>query len=197
VGAWRQPDTLALNRYWMDRFKHDPLPVRRGAHARPGLTFRRSTTAEAAALVDAATYLPDDILVKVDRASMANSLETRAPLLDHRIVEFALALPLHYKLQGRTGKRVLRDVLYRHVPRALVDRPKMGFSIPLRQWLREDLREWALSLLEEVPSGSHLVERETVMSLWNDHQQGRQERTEQLWAVLSLLAWCKQYGVKL
>ena len=107
VAAWRQADARALNRYWMNPYRNDPLPLRNGARVPPQGTYVRRTAAETAGVADAAAYLPDDILVKVDRAAMANSLETRAPLLDHRVVEFALALPLGFKLEGQNGKNRL------------------------------------------------------------------------------------------
>jgi asparagine synthase (glutamine-hydrolysing) len=194
--AWQQPDVFHLNHWWMNRFQQDPLPLRGPTRSAVVTGSLHRGAAETAALADAGHYLPDDILVKVDRAAMANSLETRAPLLDHRIVEFALALPLHYKLQGAAGKRVLRDVLYRHVPRALVDRPKMGFSIPLARWLRQELRPWAQDLLESVPAQSPLFDPQTLGDIWTGHLAGTRDRTEQLWPVLSLLAWCRHNGVQ-
>jgi len=146
-------------------------------------------TSSTAALWDAGTYLPDDILVKVDRAAMANSLETRAPLLDHRIIEFAARLPLEYKLGNGVSKKVLREVLYRYVPKKLVDRPKMGFSIPLSAWLRSELRPWAENLLDQVPNDSEQFDKPMINQLWKEHISGQRDHTEKLWGVLSLLGF--------
>jgi asparagine synthase (glutamine-hydrolysing) len=132
---------------------------------------------------DQVSYLPDDILAKVDRASMAASLEAREPLLDYRLVEFAWTLPLSMKVRAGKGKRVLRRVLYRYVPEALIERPKMGFGIPLEAWLRGRLRDWAESLLE----GSDIPVREK----WKEHLAGKNDWQYQLWAVLMLQAWLK------
>jgi asparagine synthase (glutamine-hydrolysing) len=190
IGAWRQPDSQALNRYWMDRYRQGPVPLAEQLDAGSlNLPILRDS-ATTAGLWDAATYLPDDILVKVDRASMANSLETRAPLLDHRIVEFAYRLPLEYKLRRGVGKKVLREVLYRHVPKQIVDRPKMGFSIPLAAWLRTDLRSWAEKLINQIPEGCEQFDKPQIMRLWREHLSG-QGRAEQLWGVLSLLEFVK------
>lgn len=191
VGAWRQPDAQALHRYWMDRYRQGnaPLTQQRGAAM---LNFPiLPDAASTAGLWDAGTYLPDDILVKVDRASMANSLETRAPLLDHRIIEFSYRLPLEYKLQNGVGKKVLREVLYRHVPRKIVDRPKMGFSIPLAAWLKRELRPWAEGLLNQVPRDSEYLNKPAIDRLWSDHMTGKRENTEKIWGLLNLLAFCK------
>jgi asparagine synthase (glutamine-hydrolysing) len=188
VAAWRQPNAQMLNRYWFDRYRQAnvPLAEQRGV---PMLDFpMQSDAASTAALWDAGTYLPDDIMVKVDRAAMANSLETRAPLLDHRIIEFAYSLPLAYKLDGGVGKRVLREVLYRHVPRQIVDRPKMGFSIPLAEWLRHELREWGEELIKSISDVGSPFNKKEISRIWNEHQAG-ETRTNQLWSFLMLVSF--------
>lgn len=187
VAAWRQPNAQMLNRYWFDRYRQASVPLieQRGVAL---LDFpRQGDAASTAALWDAGTYLPDDILVKVDRAAMANSLEPRAPLLDHRIIEFAYSLPLSYKLRGDAGKRVLREVLYRQVPRHIVDRPKMGFSIPLGDWLRSELRPWAENLLNQIQDDSEHFNKPMVEQLWREHLTGQRINTEQMWGILTLL----------
>ncbi len=98
--------------------------------------------------LDAVAYLPDDILVKTDRASMAHALELRVPILDHRVVEFAASLPTEMKVRGGAGKVILKELLYRYVPQEIVDRPKMGFGVPVAKWLKGELREWCLGLLD-------------------------------------------------
>lgn len=143
--------------------------------------------------LDAMTYLPDDILVKVDRAAMAASLETRAPFLDHRVVEFAWRLPLEHRVAGGQGKRVLRKLLYRHVPQGLVERPKAGFQIPLDDWLRNELRDWAETLLApEALQASGLLEVAPVRMAWEQHLSGTRSFGHRLWSVLMLQAWWQQ-----
>jgi asparagine synthase (glutamine-hydrolysing) len=141
-------------------------------------------------LADQLTYLPDDLLAKVDRASMAVSLEVRAPLLDHRVVEFSWRLPRAMKVRGALGKWALRQVLYRHVPHQMVDRPKMGFSVPIDRWLRGPLRSWAESLLPG-RSGHEdgLLDAPTVDRAWRDLLDRRRPVGAALWAVLMLQAW--------
>lgn len=140
-------------------------------------------------LADFMSYLPDDILVKVDRAAMGVSLETRLPFLDHRVIEFAWQLPVRMKLRGGRGKWILRQLLYKYVPRELVDRPKRGFGVPLGRWLRGPLREWAEDLLAE-----SRLRREgwlnwsAVRRIWRAHLAGADE-TIPLWNVLMFEAW--------
>lgn len=140
--------------------------------------------------VDTKQYMSDDILVKVDRAAMANSLETRVPLLDHRVVEFAWQLPMHQKIRNGTGKWALREVLYRHVPREMIERPKKGFSIPLAQWLRGPLRDWAEVLLEETRLRREgYFHAAPIRKLWSEHQDGKRDNALKLWSVLMFQAW--------
>ena len=143
-------------------------------------------------LADQLMYLPDDLLAKVDRASMAASLEVRAPLLDHRIVEFSWRLPRSLKVRGMIGKWILRQVLYRRVPPAIIDRPKMGFSVPIDQWLRGPLRAWAGDLLFADRDGDWL-DRDAVMTAWHDLHQGRPGAATGVWAAVMLQAWRRQW----
>jgi asparagine synthase (glutamine-hydrolysing) len=134
-------------------------------------------------------YLTNDILVKVDRAAMAVSLETRVPLLDPELVEFAWRVPLDMKIRGGTTKWLLRKVLYRHVPEKLIDRPKMGFGIPLDSWLRGPLREWAEALLDEQKlSEQGLFSAGQIRSTWDAHLRGYNNQSK-LWTILMFQSW--------
>jgi asparagine synthase (glutamine-hydrolysing) len=143
--------------------------------------------------LDAVTYLPDDILCKVDRASMGVSLEGRTPFLDHRLFEFAWQLPLNYKLRDGQTKWPLRQVLYRHVPKELIERPKMGFGIPLHDWLRGPLKVWAEKLIT-----ADRLEKEgyfyaaPIRAMWEDHLSGKRNWAHHLWSILMFQAWLEQ-----
>lgn len=141
-------------------------------------------------LMDSLTYLSDDILVKVDRSAMANSLETRVPFLDHEFVELVWSLPFNFKIRENSGKWILKELLAKYVPKKLVDRPKQGFSVPLAEWLRGPLRKWA----EELLSSKKLIEDGyfnsiIIRKVWEDHLSGRKDYSLKLWSILMFQAW--------
>lgn len=150
--------------------------------------------AEQIMLVDTLTYLTDDILVKVDRAAMAVSLETRIPLLDHRLFELAWRIPIKYKLRNGQGKWILRHLLYKHVPKYLIERPKMGFSVPIGSWLRGPLRDWAEDLLDKdrlIQEG--YLNHEPIRRRWKEHLSGNSNYEESLWSVLMFQSWLHRF----
>ncbi|TAM89448.1 MAG: asparagine synthase (glutamine-hydrolyzing) [Candidimonas sp.] len=159
----------------------------------PGTVFDEPSSAallDQMMLLDTVTYLPDDILVKVDRAAMAVGLETRVPLIDHRVFEFAQRLPLRYKVRGGRGKVLPRQLLCRYVPAAMVDRPKKGFSVPLGQWLRGPLKDWGAALLD--PQGLRdegIFQPRPILRKWREHQSGQHDWSTHLWSVLMVRAW--------
>ena len=145
-------------------------------------------------LLDTLTYLPDDILTKVDRSSMAVSLEVRVPILDHRIVEFSWMLPKKIQLKKNQSKWILRQVLKKYVPEKLFNRPKMGFGIPLDSWLRNDLKNWASHLLsDEVFNKYELLKKDDIQLMWRQHQSNEKNWQHPIWNVLMLHCWAEEY----
>lgn len=179
----------------------EPMQLMPAIQEHRGILFDRSVIDDFPDLLDRmqfldlVTYLPDDILTKLDRASMAVSLEARVPLIDHRVVEFAWRLPDSAKVRNGTSKWALRQMLYRYVPPRLLERPKMGFGIPLGEWLRGPLREWAEGLLAEqrLKQGA-LLDAATVRHHWHEHVTGKRNWQYLLWDVLMLEAWRERWA---
>ena len=178
---------------FLDEWSHEATPVRDG---RASENFRENDVCPAAPDAvrtmyrDAVGYLPDDILHKVDRASMAVSLETRVPFLDHRVAAMAARIPLDLKIRNGTGKYILRELLYRQAPRSLFERPKAGFAVPVGEWLRGPLRPWAEEYLEPRRlAAAGWFEPGIVQRRWREHLRGRRDSTAALWAVLVFQTW--------
>ena len=168
----------------------------KGLYDDPALTRRFGNHTQWMQFIDTLTYLPDDILTKVDRASMAVSLEARVPMLDHRVVEFSWALPMAMKLRNGQGKWLLRQLLYRHVPKALIERPKMGFGVPINEWLRGPLKAWCEDLLEpDALEHSGYLDPAPIQAKWREHLDGHRNWQYFLWNVLMFEAWRRHNGL--
>jgi asparagine synthase (glutamine-hydrolysing) len=182
VSHWKQPTRLVPG-------SSEPRTILTDARAwanLPGIIQRMM-------YLDAVTYLPDDILVKVDRASMGVSLEARVPFLDHRVFEFSWRLPLSWKIREGQSKWPLRQILYKYVPRELIERPKMGFGIPVGEWLRGPLRDWAESLLDEGRlKREGLLNAEPVRRKWEEHLRGVRNWQYYIWDVLMFQGWLEE-----
>lgn len=181
MSQWSDPARVVLN-------ATEP-PTAATSNHRPAL----SDYVEMMMYLDLVSYLPDDILAKVDRASMGVSLEVRVPFLDHRVVEFAASVPMEMKLRNGHGKQLVRNVLHRYVPKELVDRPKWGFALPLGDWLRGPLRPWADSLLSETRLREQgIFDPAPILARWNRHLSGCRDSVSPLWSVLMFQAWAEQ-----
>lgn len=182
VTHWHEPAGMVIGGHEPDTV----LTVREGWPDVPTFVQRMM-------YLDVVSYLSDDIMVKVDRASMGVSLESRAPFLDHRLAEVAWRVPLRLKLRDGEGKWLLRQILYRHVPRSLVERPKMGFGIPIDQWLRGPLKDWAAELIDpQRLKQEGYLDAATVQEKWIAHQSGERNWQYSLWGVLMFQAWLEQ-----
>jgi asparagine synthase (glutamine-hydrolysing) len=179
VSGWKQPDEIVING------KESPTLL-----SAPPRNFLLQNFTQYMMYLDTLTYLPDDILVKVDRASMGVGLEARVPMLDHRVLEFAWRLPLHMKVRNGEGKWILRQILQRYVPKALIERPKMGFGVPIDSWLKGPLRDWAEHLLEDSRLRQEgFFSSPPIRSIWKDHLDGKVNGQAQLWYILMFQAW--------
>jgi asparagine synthase (glutamine-hydrolysing) len=179
VSSWRNPDEIVIKGV-------EPLTplTERGTE----MSFASYT--ERMMFTDMLCYLPGDILTKVDRAAMGVSLETRVPLLDHRVVELSWRLPFRYKVQNGISKWALKEVLYRHVPRSIMERPKMGFGVPVDFWIKNEFRDWTDNLLSEKRLREDgFFKPEYIRRRWREHLGGRQNWKESLWFVICFQAW--------
>ncbi len=191
AGFMQQEDIHAAYRYLMSYWQQPEQLTGRPESlqdlAALGSAIPSGDFVDQAMFIDQNLYLPGDNLAKVDRASMAVSLETRLPLLSHELIELAWKMPVGMKVRAGVSKWALREVLYRHVPRELIERPKMGFSVPVARWLRHELREWGEDLLASLDED--LLSRQRVRQAWDEHQSGRLDHSHRLWTVLMFISW--------
>ncbi len=183
TSMWERPSRVVVGSRDIDMFQ-----------SQPGIISQLPNFTERMMLLDLLLYLPGDILTKVDRASMGKSLEVRIPFLDHRVVEHAWRLPLSLKVRGNDSKWLLKQVLFRFVPKVLIDRPKMGFGVPIDEWLRGPMRGWAEELLEErLLAHQGFFHAAEVKRTWQQHLSGKADWQHLLWPILMFQAWFDYY----
>lgn len=190
ISQWDKPNKIALNKPDLPTAVNDF-----GNWPLAGKSFGSDSEKyiQQMMLIDAISYMSGDILAKVDRAAMGVSLETRVPLLDHRVFETAWRIPFAHKVAGGTGKNVLRHLLYKHVPREIIDRPKMGFGVPIGQWLRSELKDWAGDLLSpEVLKKQNYLDADMIAQTFDTHLSGKADLHYPLWTVLMFQAWLQE-----
>jgi asparagine synthase (glutamine-hydrolysing) len=180
---WKNQNDLILNKENFNSFEEKILET--------NLEFKDSISKMMH--LDSITYLPDDILCKLDRAAMSNSLETRVPFLDKSVVDFAWRIPVNIKIKNNIGKWPLREILSKYIPSKFIDRPKAGFSIPIGNWLRGSLKDWAENLLNEkrlIKEGN--FSSEIIRNVWKEHLSGKLDHSNRLWSILMFQAWLEQ-----
>jgi len=178
---------------WHNKFWDKPLPINK-ALTKKGDQFLSKVDIDFKNVghYDALSYLPNDILVKVDRAAMAVSLESRAPFLNHNLLNLLIRLPDNYLFNNDTSKRIAKDVLYKYVPEEIVNRPKQGFSIPVSFWLRNDLKKWAQTIIDGIPNDSVFWDKQLINNIWNEHQNNKIDHPEKIWNILALELFFKR-----
>ncbi len=182
VSHWNNPESIVLN-------SSEPITQLTSANS----NISRLSQIQKMMLMDTLTYLPDDILTKVDRAAMGVSLETRIPFLNHNVVEYAWRMPMNFKVRNGEGKWALRQILYKYIPKEMIERPKMGFGVPIDSWLRGPLREWAEELLDESRLRQEgFFNPEQIRQKWREHLSGTRNWQHQLWDVLMFQAWLEE-----
>ncbi len=192
AGFFQQNDIYAAYDYLMS-YWHEPAAILE-PHTSNNTSLKypfpdTESFINQAMYMDQLGYLPGDNLAKVDRASMAVSLETRLPLLSHELVELAWRIPVAMKVKNNVSKWALREVLYKYVPREMIERPKMGFSVPVAQWLRSDLKDWAGDLLSGLDSVGSVLQKKEITRVWQEHVSGQYDHSHRLWSVLMYLSW--------
>jgi asparagine synthase (glutamine-hydrolysing) len=185
-----------VHSHWQNKFWDTKLPVVDSLKVKKdGLLNGDSAAFDNVGHYDAISYLPNDILVKVDRAAMAVSLESRAPFLDHNLLEFLFRLPSDFLYYNGVSKRIAKDLLYEYLPEKIVNRPKQGFSIPVSYWLRNDLKIWAETIIDNIPSDSDFWDKKLVLRIWEEHLSGRIDYPEKIWNIIVLELFFRRKGL--